>query len=158
MDLICVATAANVAYRLFDSVRLRKIEIWASAAAAGTTLISIEDLPTVGAGQMSGKSQMIQDTVVGSAKAAHVVYRPTKGTFQDLWFSTTGGTQALVNVIVPASSVLDLTIEYTMADGNQAPSGTASVVAGAVTGQVYCRAFGVATSATNWVPIGLATI
>lgn len=159
LDLIFVATTTTAGYRLMDSVRMRKIEMWASAPAAGTTVISVEENVT-GATTITGRSFAVTDMVVGSARSAHLVYKPVRGSYTDMWYSAAQPvtTTTLVNIIAPASSVLDLTIDYVLADGLQAPTSVARGVAGAVAGQVYCSAFGYSISPTMWVPVGLANI
>ncbi len=160
LDLIFVASSATAGYRLLDSIRLRKIEIWASAPAAGTTVVSVEESVVNTSSLISGRSFAVTDMVVGSARSAHVVYKPTRGSYTDMWFSAGLGalSTSLINIIAPASSVLDLTLDYVIADGLQAPTSVSRGVAGAVTGQVYCSAFGYSISPTLWVPVGLANI
>jgi len=159
LDLICVATTSTQAYRLFDSVRLRSIEIWGAASTASNTLVSIEEINSGGAAYLASRSQVLQDMVVGTARAAHILYRPTPGTVQYSWFTATvNSSSQILNITAPAGAVLDLTIEYTMADGNQGPSAIASnsSFTTATAGNVYCRALCIATSSTNWLPAGLA--
>ncbi len=158
LDLICVATSATTAYRLFDSVRLRKIEMWASSpSGTNNTLVSVEDINSSGVPYLTAKSQSVQDMVVGTARAAHLVYRPTAGTVQSSWFTASNGSTAgILSLSVPPGAVIDVTIEYTMADGNQGPSATASSITSATAGNVYCRALCVSQSATGIIPAGLA--
>jgi hypothetical protein len=157
-DLITIASAAAVGWRGLDSIRIRKIEMWASAVAGGNTALLLEEMQSSASFLMSSKSRVMQDMVVGSARAAHILYKPTPGTIQSNWISA--NVSASVNILkitAPANAVLDLTFDYTFADGNSAPTAVATAIAGAVAGQVYCRALGVATS-TAWQPLGLATI
>jgi hypothetical protein len=158
-DLICLTTAATVGYRLMDSVRIKKIEMWAAAAAAGNTALIIEEVMSSASFLLAAKSQAVQDMVVGTSRAAHVVYRPTVGTVQNNWFTSniTSATNIL-SITCPAGAVLDYTFEYTMVDGNGSPATIASAIAGATVGQVYCRPFGVGSSTTKFIPVGLASI
>lgn len=157
-DLITIASAATTGWRALDSIRLRKIEMWASASAGGNTSILLEEMQSSSSFLMSSKSRVIQDMVVGSARAAHLTYKPTAGTIQSNWISA--NVSASVNILsitAPTNAVMDVTFDYTFADGNSAPVAVTTAISGATAGQVYCRAFGVA-GGTLWQPLGLATI
>jgi len=155
LDLIFVATTASVGYRLADAIRVRKIEMWAAATAGGNTAIIIEDGAASGIPQIGGRSRVLQDMTVGSAVPAHLVWTPAKGSVQDSWINV--GTSAnFLSTTGPVNSILDLTFDIVIADGNQAPTLVASTFAGAVVGNVYTRAFGTSAAPTGYTPVGLA--
>jgi hypothetical protein len=158
-DAVVVATAATTAYRLFDAIRIKKIEIWAAAAAGSNTAVLLEELQSSASFLMASKSRSIEDMVVGTARAAHIVYKPSAGSIQGNWISA--NISAAVNILTvtaPAGAVMDFTFDYTLADGNQAPTAGATAISGATAGQVYTRAFGVSSSTTAWAPVGLLTL
>lgn len=157
-DLFMNTPTATTGYRLFDAIRMKKIEIWASAAAAGNNAVQVEEISSSTSFLQSSKSRVVQDMVVGTSRAAHVVWKPTPGTIQANWFGANlSASVNLLTITVPVNSVLDLTFDFTLADGNAAPTAVTSAVAGATAGQIYCRPFGVSTSSTFFVPVGIAS-
>ncbi len=153
LDLFCMATGVAAAYRVFASARVKSIEIWGPAAAAGLATVSVT---WVGSGNFAGPRQNISDSTLGSARPAHVKSKAPGGSVAGMWFAdtSTGG-----NIIVldgPASSVVDIVIEFTVRNDEGAVAVTAAVAAATV-GRVYCRKLD-STGGALLVPVALDTI
>jgi hypothetical protein len=158
-DLLCVATAATVAYRLFDAVKLKKIEAWAanSAGNASNTL-ELEWIKTLVIG---GPGLSVTDTAMGLANIAHICSRPPMGSRASEWLSTAslaaGSDIDLFRLVVPQGSIVDVEIEGCFYD-TDIPVLVTGAVAGATTGKTYCRALDSAAGTALFVPIGFDTI
>jgi len=159
LDQWCVATAATVGYRLCDAVRIRRIEMWGASPSQATPSVTIG----IEEGQglyNTGRSRVISDTVVGQARAAHVVWKPIPTTLQDQFLNSnmSGQSANFLTFTLATGGVIDVTYELILADGTAAPvlvAGTA--LSGAAAGQIYCR--GLARTAGNTIPpVGIATI
>lgn len=157
MDQWFVATSATTGYRLFDAIRVKRIEMWCAAlssATASNTLISIEETPGI---YLSGRNRILQDMVVGTARAAHVVWTPMASTNQA--FFVTSGTAtntSLFRFTAPIGTVIDVTYEFVLADGSASPVGVVGAISGATTGQVYCRSIS-RNGTTSLPPVSIST-
>jgi len=158
MDTITVATAAAVGYRVCDAVRIRKVEMWAQPVPTATTptLISLEEL---GSTNVGGRSRTIECMGMGQNRPAHIVWKPTRGTFQDTWFTniTTNTPVLLLKCI--AGTVVDVSYDLVLIDGSSAPAAVANSISGATVGQIYVRSFCTAGASTNnFPPVGVLSI
>jgi hypothetical protein len=155
MDQWFVATAATVGYRLCDAVRIRKIEIWAPAnSSTPTTLASIEESPGI---YLAGPNRIIQDMVVGTARAAHVVWTPRPNTAQAFFLTSgTASNTPLFRFTVPPYSVVDITYSLVIADGSVGPTLVVGAIAGASVGNVYCRQL-CRNGSTACAPVSIST-
>lgn len=154
LDLLIVATAAATGYRLLDAIRMRKIEMWAPTTTSTTTVLTIEDINTGGLAALGTRSRVIEDVSVGYNRPAHLIWRPARGSLQDSWFTT--GTSPLLTINSVAGTIVDVTFDMVIADGQQAPTGTNRAIAGATVGQVYCSYLWPPGNAMN--AVGLLTI
>jgi hypothetical protein len=159
LDLLCVATAANAAYRLLDSFHLRSIKMWfAASAATSSQSAAIEDAGA-GGSTIGTPSKTVINSSVDFSQANLVTWRPKKFSMADNWFSTAVNSALIVlRLSVPANAIIDLSFDAYFADGTFAPTPTVTGVAGATAGQVYTRALGCATSTTGLAPVGVASI
>jgi len=153
LDLFCTATAANVAYGLATSAKLRRVEMWADPVAGGS-LVSIEDtgvgLPGVGA-----PSRIREDTTLGVSRPAHVVWKPAPGSLLAMWQSNESSDPILV-LTSSGAGYLDLHASWIMQNG-QSPVAVSGTVAGATVGQIYVRALD-SLSGTSLIPVAYPTI
>lgn len=134
LDLFCVATAANVAYRLSSAMKLRKIEMWVDPVAGGS-LASIEDVAA--SSGVGAPSRILEDTTLGVSRPAHLVWKPAPGSIQGMWISDSSN-EVLLLIAASTSGYLDLHISYVLQDG-ETPVAVSAAVAGATVGQVYIR-------------------
>jgi len=135
LDLLCLATAANAAYEVASSVKLRKIEMWAPPASTGASVrLAIEDLGTTST--PGGPSRVKEDISMGTARPAHVIWTPAPGSVQSMWQSQ----QAirLVELTFTIGTVIDLHISQILQDG-ETPVAVGNAVAAATVGQLYLR-------------------
>jgi len=125
---ICTVTNSTVA--LFaESIRIKKIEIWAAPASQGAN--STCSVDWVG----FGNSPNIQasDTTLSVSKNAHVVTSPPPNSLCHFWQKATG--TGLFSLTCPINSIVDLSLDIILADQEVAIS-TATVATG-VLGHIY---------------------
>ncbi len=136
LDILCVATGANVAYRICDSVKIKELEMWC-ANSSGSTSNTVQ-IEYSSAGGYSGSSGLtFNDTALGVADIAHVKTRPPRGATASFWQATSAN-GVLVTVTGPQGSVIDLVLELSLMDTESAVPVTGTV-SGATTGKFYCR-------------------
>ena len=154
LDLFCMATAANAAYRVMAAARVRSIEVWAPAAAAGVATVAVEWSGTPG--NMTGPKQLITDTTLGSARPAHVKTRAPRDSIAAMWFfdGATGG--AIIVLDSPQEAIIDFTCEFIVRNSEGAVAVTAALAAATV-GKMYVRRLD-STSSSLLVPIAMDTI
>lgn len=102
-DSILVATSSTALYDLFQSVRVRAIEIWGpGATAAATNTIVVE---------FAGSDNRIHtDSSVGTAMPTHIFARPSPKSQPALWQIATFGN--CFNVSGPAGAIIDLLVDF----------------------------------------------
>ncbi len=152
MDLVCCATAINAAYRVFAAARVRNVEIWGPASAAGFSTVSLS-LP--GSVYVGGESKTISDSSLGADRPAHVSVRPPVGSLAYNWFND-GAAEVCMQIACPQNSIIDLQIEYVMRNSEGAVAVTAAVAA-ATTGRIYARSLNNG-GGNNIVPVSLTYI
>ncbi len=135
-DLLCVATSANVAYRLWDSVRIRAIEMWcANSSGSSSNTVQVEYSSVGSYGGSTGITY--NDTALGTANIAHVKTSPPPMSLASFWIGRTENTE-LVTITGPQGSVIDLVLEFAFND-TETPVLVTGTVSGATTGKMYCR-------------------
>lgn len=157
MALVCISTftggaANNVS--LMDGLRIRKVEMWAPAPAAGaaTLLTFTEDsaLPGIGSQPLTRI-----DIGTGGSTPGHLVWRPKPGGALDNWIDELSTLNyKIITINCPAGTVMDVTLDFVIGDGTDAPLALPVTGAGGTLGQIYFRRFGVA-NAIALVPQGV---
>ncbi len=138
LDLLCMATSSTAAWRLFGSVKLKRLQIWAASSSTGApvTVSFTKQSSTVG---NNGDSVLYSDTVLGSAHNAYICVKFSDREQVGQWQgSATSGSYG--QITVPANAVVDLTISYTLNDNVVGPLAVTGAVSLATTGSVYQRA------------------
>ncbi len=149
-----MATGSTSAYRIFDSVKLKGVEIWAANAAGDTSnsvLIEYNGLNNI----VSSAGMSFSDTAMGLSDVAHVRAIPPVGSLASFWQGPGTG-QDLFRIEGPKGSIVDVELEFTFAD-SEPPQGVGAAVSGATIGQIYLRALD-STSTAVLQPIGYDTI
>jgi hypothetical protein len=154
LDMFVLATGTTSGYRLVDSIKLRKVEAWSPAAAGSFSTISIED--STDSSVFGGRSRIVSDSTTGSARPAHIVWKPHPGTIQDSFFSVSSTTK-LYDCSFPQGSIVDLHFTFYLHDASAAASAPVTALVGAVSGVLYVRAFGVSASMSNVIPVSFPT-
>jgi hypothetical protein len=153
-DLMCVATSATTAKRLWDAVRVREVEVWAANSAGDSSnTVEIEYLQTLNVG---GPGFTFSDTAMGLQNVAHICTRPPKLSRTDFWLSNSTGASGndvdLIRLAVPKGGVVDVTLDFAFYD-NDAPINVTGAIAGATTGKIYCRPLDSASGTAILVPV-----
>jgi hypothetical protein len=156
LDTINVATSATVGFNLFRAVRIRKVELWCAAvsATAPTTIVLVFN---GGTAPFVGDQVTHTDTVVGTARAAHVVARPSQKSWLSDWLVTsTAGAFALK---VPNGTVVDVSLSFRGPDVNVPAAVQATqMFVGATAGNTLWRGLdGAAIATTVFLPQGVPT-
>lgn len=153
-DLMCVATGATAAFRLFDAIRLREVEIWAcNAAGDASNTVEVEFLETAIIG---GPGATFSDTAMGLQNIAHVCCKPPKNSRLDLWLNNATGLSGndvnLFRLAVPKGGIVDIVLEGCFYD-NDATVSVTGTVSGATIGKTYCRPLDSAQNTAILLPV-----
>ncbi len=154
-DMMFAATSSTVGYRLFDSIRIRKIEMWFVTSSATTAVSAyIEDINLSGTPSVGAPSRTKLASQPTVSENAYLVYVPTKGSVQANWFGTSNSNgQNLLRMSIPAAAIVDITYDFTLADGVDAPTSLARAISGATAGQIYVSKF-----MNTLTPLGVASV
>jgi hypothetical protein len=149
LDSFLVATAAAVGYQIFDQVKVKFVEIWATPIqGSGASSPAITSCAVAYPGP-DGDGKVISDTAMGS-EPAHVMAVPSKLSQTAFWQST--GATAAFQITCPMGGVVDVGLSFRNTD--LAPTAVGSPLVGATVGQFYYRGLdGAATAATNYQPV-----
>jgi hypothetical protein len=153
LDLILIATAATTGATLFHRVRIRGIEMWGISAVGTPTSVSAQFNGSGTGTQGDGKFHT--DTSMG-IQPAHLVARPVKDSFPDLFQNASGATAFTIEG--SAGTVIDLMLSYQQLNGLTQATGNPLIAA--VAGTLYWRGLdALDSSTTNFPPpANLATI
>jgi hypothetical protein len=151
LNLLLVAPTTVTSVRLFQAIRLRKVEIWANPTALGSTpsTVSMEWL-----GENS-PSTVISDTTMG-VRPAHISSKPPARSSAQWWsLSAFNETDVLFTLILPAQCIIDVSVDLRYVEQEAPTAGDIPVAATA--GQVYGDYLdGIATS--KLAPVGFTTL
>ncbi len=158
-DLMCVATGATAAFRLWDAVKLKEVEVWgANSAGNASNTVQVEYLDSL---LLGGPGKTFSDTALGLQNIAHVRCKPPKGSRASFWLNNTTGAPGndynLFNLNVPLGGVVDISLEFVFYD-NDNPVAVTGTVTGATVGKTYCRALDSAQNTAILLPVGYDTI
>jgi hypothetical protein len=134
LDIFLIASSATTGYDLFDSVRIRAIEIWAIPVIGNATTCSVTWLGTV-VGQ-AGQSKTVTDTSMG-VQPAHIRATPGPRSAQSLYQQS--GTGLCCQLTAPAGSVVDMELSFSARFASGVAAQNPLVAASA--GVLYVRGF-----------------
>jgi hypothetical protein len=147
LDLINVAASAATAYQLFESVRIRSVEMWATPVIGNATTVQVE-FAGASAG-IRGDSKIHTDTSMG-IEPAYVLARPASMSGAAL-FQSSGANTAMI-LTCPSGTVIDVALTFRGLPG--AATATQNVPVAATTGAWYYRGLdGLAIAVTVFVPV-----
>jgi hypothetical protein len=156
LDLKCVATAANAAYRLLSGLKVKKVSMWAAnSAAVSSNTIALEWF--TGNPAFGNDSKYIADTAVGTTNVAHIACKPPQGSFSASWLPNTATSYGVFNLTAPQGTVVDVEMTVSFSD-DEAGVAVTGTVAAATVGYLYTRHLDSATNGTAITPIGVLYI
>jgi hypothetical protein len=142
LDSIAVATTATAGFQLFDTVKVRMIEVWACAALGTPTTITVEFPNT------EGDSRLHTDTSLG-VSPAYLRAIPSSRSTSGFWHLSGAGTAFAVTV--PAGAIIDVHLSFRGSGGFSTALQVVQV--GATVGSVFWRGLdGIAIATTNFPP------
>ncbi len=155
LDLVFMALTATTGDRLFNSMRLRYVEIWGPMASDLVPVtVSIEYV--TGTALIGGRSIISSDTSMGSSQPAHVRSAPAADALANMWFNSSASS-TLVRLNGPTNSVVDVNFEYALSDATSGIAITNAPV-GATAGTVYYGGLdGLRSGSTQLPPVSLPT-
>lgn len=152
-DLLCMAITAVSANRICESVRLKKIEVWAANNAGNASnTIEVEWTKTTTTG---GPGDTYSDTAMGLNDVAYVGCKPSKYSLASTWAGTTA--QNFLQLTLPQGSIVDVHMDFVLFD-TDVPVAVTGAVAAATVGKLYCRALDNQNAAPVILPVGFDSI
>jgi hypothetical protein len=148
LDALLIADTAIHGFQLFDSFKLRFIEIWGQAALGTPSTVELQ-FP-----EATGDTRVVTDTSLG-IKPAYLKAGPSRLSLASFWQITSGN--VLVDITAGSGSIIDVHLTYRTSTA--APVALANALVGANPGEFYFRGLdGLAIAATNFPPpIGVNT-
>jgi len=148
-----MAASAVQAFRICESVRLKKVEVWAANNAGNASnTIQLEWTKTTTTG---GPGDTVSDTAVGIMDIARISCKPSPLSLAATWAGTTA--QNFMQVTLPQGAIIDIVMDFVLMD-TDVPVAVTSAVVGATVGKLYCRALDNQNAAPVILPVGLDTI
>jgi len=136
---IFVGTSDTTAVSLVGSVEVKKVTIWGPVPAAGSVSTVSAEFTQETTTFIGSPSKIFSDTSLDMTHTPFVVMKPPKNSLTGFWIA--GGatsTAAVITLSIPANSIVDLKLAYTLLDQGSAP-GQAVTVAAAVAGVLYFK-------------------
>jgi len=109
LEQLLFATSGSQTYRVFDSVRLKSIELFSASSTNRLHTVSVEWLRVEPYGS---KTQTVSDTAVGVTEPAHVRAMPPKDSYAHSWLSPDSTPRSLAVLSLPFDTVIDITVQY----------------------------------------------
>jgi len=129
LQMLVVANTSSTSSLLFSSIRLRKVEAWASPVqGSAPSYVSVT-------GSRSGPENRKSDYSTG-VTPAHVKWNPAPNSLSDLWYhADTIGSDTLLTISCPVTAIVDVAVDFIIACKDTAVAGP--IPAGATAGTVY---------------------
>jgi len=145
------ATTAVLGSAIYQSVKVRQIEIWTPPASQGAAATCSVLWPSSNTSQ----PREVSDTTVSVTQPAHVRTSPPPGSLAGFWSS---GNVSLFTLVAPSGSIIDVWVSLVMADGTNVLA-TAATLVGATAGRMYYCSLDSTTSAGSiYAPVSLSTL
>lgn len=145
---LLLGAGATSAFRVIVGFRLKSVAIWAIAGnnptTAATATCSVEWLSE------QGPTSIRSDTSLGLAQPAHILASPPPGSLAGFW-SVQGSSEStsLFLITCPIGSVVDITYEFILQNGETATSVT---VPAATPGKLFMTSLD-GTASNKFVPV-----
>ncbi len=148
------ADSATLALATFESVRIRRIELWSPPQSGGGVTVSSVTFPQITVGgviSVGNASVPMVATTLGTAEACHVVAVPDERSAAGLWLDSDDNSTRIVQFTCPAGSLMDITYDFVMDWTAQDPS--PFTYAGLQPGASYLANLYSGTTKV-WTPVG----
>jgi hypothetical protein len=139
------ATTATVGNCIFQSAKLRNVEIWTPPAAQGAAATCSVLFPV---GNQS-QPREVSDTTVSTAVPAHLSCGPPANSLASFWNDGSTGLPVM-SITAPVGSIIDVIVSLVMGDAST--NNNAATLVGATIGQVYYCALDSGTAAGSAYP------
>lgn len=133
-SLGAVQTSSTSLTTFVGSFRIKQIDVYFTAATAGTALTSAIHFYT-GLASFGVNSREVNATTMSTGSVTKLTARPTTTEIAGMWNSNTGTTN-LFGLNVPKGSVIDLHVEFVTSD-NDSGTSTITVTGAAAANTVY---------------------
>jgi hypothetical protein len=153
LDIFNYAATAATAFDLFQSVKIKAIEVWCNALTNDTATVTV--VFDGGVAGIVGDQKIHTDSSMG-IEPAHIKARPARQTGAAL-FQLSSASNAFF-LTVPEGAIVDLELSFRQPlAGGVVP--TQNVPAAATAGVLYMRGLdGVAAAASKFTPVGAQAI
>jgi hypothetical protein len=156
LDLLCFFTDATTAFRMCESIRLKKVEVWSSPQTdtSGTqspVTVAVE-FRAGSSSLIGGRNVRVSDTVTSPAHVAHVKAVPRPEQFAAMWQSGTNET-SIFQLTAPLESIVDLTLDMVLRDDGTVQAISTSVSGGTAGQQGILGITSGSTAAASLTPV-----
>lgn len=154
LNLMVMATTATTSGRLIETIRIRKIEMWAPMASDLIPVTASVEFTTSAALQIGAKRELHSDTSMGAMRCAYVAAKPSPLSAAGQWVPSDGNTWEYMLLNCPDNTIIDLHVTMVLKNTEATSTGTAPT--GATAGRVY---YGCLTgSSSETVPVSATVI
>jgi hypothetical protein len=160
LDLWCMATTANSAYRILTAVRLNSISIWGPMAATlDPVTVAIEFQSLSSGAPFGAPTRSVSDTSMGSTECAFVKTSPPPKSLAAQWWNSglTTGVDNVMSLTFPLNAIVDVQLTGICGPGSGLSSQVGAAVAAATVGEIYVRALD-SNGGVVLVPVGFQTV
>lgn len=137
-DLINVPVIAGVsAYRVTQHYRIKSFEFWAPPSSTGAPVTTYFQW-VANATAISDQSRILTDTSLGSDRPGYIKAVPPRNTSHANW--QTASSMTVCDFTVVAGTIIDLDIEFALADAYSPAIATTTVPVTGAVNQLCCKA------------------
>jgi hypothetical protein len=127
-----MAATATTGYPIFSAVKVLGVEMWGPPGTTSPVTVACE-----WTGGTFSSRRRVADTSIGSTYPAHIRTSTPEDILYSKWLDETGTTSQVFQLTGPAGTVVDITCEFMLRNGEAPPA--ADVIAGATPGDVYVQ-------------------
>jgi len=138
LQTICTTTN-SVVTQLFEAVRVRRIEVWASPVVATPVPVNVSCIFAGSALGVAGNDITVSDMSIGTTRPAYICAIPPRNSQASQWQScdTTTGSNTFFRLVLPAGAVIDVHLSLRTTNDTRSTNNTVTVVTGVLTTMYY---------------------
>jgi len=118
-----------------ESFKVKNIKCWAPPPTQGSSATCSLEWTTTGSAVLYNTNLEVSDTSINPSSPAYYSTTPPKGSNASFW--QTAGTNVLLHIIAPIGSIIDIDVQYILADDNNVRLGVTYASGAATLGNVY---------------------
>jgi len=136
---------------IIETFKIKRVKIWSPPPSIGGSATCSVEWYSNSTAQLFGSSKEISDTSINVSSPAFISTSPPVGCSASFWQDVVASSTSLFNMVAPAGSIIDLSLDYILLDDANAAAAYTFTSGAATLGTLYY--IGLDSSGNKLVPV-----